>query len=143
MNSQPQLANFTPVDPAVLHNSPFTCYRTLADFRPFPHGFIRLIRLDQNSSCWRWTGNVTVNPKRPWHKYGQWTVNYNRSADGKKHTYTAHKFAYECAVGPVAHGFELDHLCENKLCVNPAHLEPVTHSENMLRHFRRKAVNRG
>jgi hypothetical protein len=45
----------------------------------------------------------------------------------------AHRYAYECARGPVPEGLELDHLCGNKRCVNVDHLEPVTHAENIRR----------
>jgi hypothetical protein len=45
----------------------------------------------------------------------------------------AHKAVYEKLVGPVPAGRELDHTCCNRRCVNPAHLEPVTHRENILR----------
>jgi hypothetical protein len=45
----------------------------------------------------------------------------------------AHIWAYEDAVGPVPPGLELDHLCQNKLCVRPDHLDPVTHTENRRR----------
>jgi hypothetical protein len=45
----------------------------------------------------------------------------------------AHRFAYELLVGSVPDGLELDHLCRNRGCVNPAHLEPVTRSVNVLR----------
>lgn len=41
--------------------------------------------------------------------------------------------AYTWLVGPVSEGLELDHLCRNRRCVNPAHLEPVTHQVNVLR----------
>lgn len=51
----------------------------------------------------------------------------------------AHRFAYELLVGPIPAGLDLDHLCRVPACVNPAHLEPVTHRENqrrgMARHF--------
>lgn len=45
----------------------------------------------------------------------------------------AHRFAYESVVGPIPDGLSLDHLCRNPQCVNPAHLEPVTHLENVRR----------
>ncbi len=45
----------------------------------------------------------------------------------------AHRYIYEMLIGPVPNGLELDHLCGNKLCVRPDHLEPVTHAENMAR----------
>jgi hypothetical protein len=50
-----------------------------------------------------------------------------------------HRFAYELLVGPIPAGLVLDHLCRNRLCVNPNHLEPVTNSENP----RRGRVARG
>ena len=45
----------------------------------------------------------------------------------------AHRFAYEEYVGPIPDGLQIDHLCRNKWCVNPEHLEPVTCRENALR----------
>lgn len=45
----------------------------------------------------------------------------------------AHRVAYEMLVGPIPDGLELDHLCSLRECVNPAHLEPVTHAENVAR----------
>ncbi|MEU6204615.1 HNH endonuclease signature motif containing protein [Micromonospora musae] len=48
-------------------------------------------------------------------------------------TINAHRAAYYLFVGEVAEGLELDHLCRQRRCVNPNHLEPVTGRENVLR----------
>jgi hypothetical protein len=45
----------------------------------------------------------------------------------------AHRYAYEQLVGPIPEGLVLDHLCRNRLCINPLHLEPVTIGENIRR----------
>jgi len=71
------------------------------------------------SGCLLWLGR-----RNQW-GYGMVAYNHTR--------YVAHRMAYELHVGPVPDGLELDHLCRNPSCVNPLHLEPVTHSENMKR----------
>lgn len=45
----------------------------------------------------------------------------------------AHRVSYTEHVGPIPDGMEIDHTCHNRLCVNPAHLEPVTGEENIRR----------
>ena len=53
----------------------------------------------------------------------------------------AHRVAYEALIGPIPKGLCLDHLCRVRYCVNPAHLEPVTVRENVLRGISPPAVN--
>lgn len=68
--------------------------------------------------CWVWTRALSKG-------YGQKWV------DGR--TVKAHTWSYERAYGPVPDGLVLDHLCRQRDCVNPDHLEPVTQGENMRR----------
>ena len=72
--------------------------------------------------CWVWTGSVKKNG------YGQFKYGGRQG----KMMYP-HRVMYELMVGIIPSGLELDHLCRNKLCINPQHLEPVTHRENVLR----------
>lgn len=52
---------------------------------------------------------------------------------GFNQCYMAHRFVYEGLIGLIPAGLQLDHLCRNRSCANPAHLEPVTPVENMRR----------
>lgn len=72
-----------------------------------------------SSPCWIWL----LKTNRTGYGY--------ESANGKDHL--AHRRAYEKANGPIADGLHLDHLCRQRLCVNPDHLEPVTAFENTRR----------
>lgn len=53
----------------------------------------------------------------------------------------AHRITYEALVEPLAKGLELDHLCRQRACCYPNHLEAVTHAENVLRGKSFSAVN--
>jgi hypothetical protein len=80
------------------------------------------IELIPESDCWWWMGTIT------WAGYGQ----VSRPA-GNARFPKAHRAVYEELVGKVPDGLVLDHLCRNRLCVNPKHLEPVTIGVNVQR----------
>ena len=68
--------------------------------------------------CWLWTGSKSAG--------------YADVGIGMK-VVKLHKLAWEWVNGPVPDGLELDHLCRNRACWNPDHVEPVTHKVNMER----------
>lgn len=71
------------------------------------------------SGCWEWVASAYPAG------YGSFWLR------GKLRR--AHRVAYSHWVGPIPDGYTIDHLCRNRLCVNPKHLEPVTNRENILR----------
>jgi hypothetical protein len=78
------------------------------------------VSVDPDSGCWLWT--AAIDPQ----------TGYARLGLGKKAA-NGHRVAYELLVGDVPEGLEIDHLCRVRHCVNPDHLEPVTHRENLMR----------
>ena len=78
----------------------------------------------QDNGCHVWTG--------PADRFGYGLI----WIDGQLRA--AHRVSYEHFVGPIPNGLEIDHLCRVPACVNPKHLEPVTHQENVLRGFAAK-----
>lgn len=78
-------------------------------------------KVDTSGECWLWT--AYCDPAG----YGRFAM--SRSTG----TGYAHRIAYELTIGPIPEGLELDHLCRNRGCVRPSHLEPVTTKVNSMR----------
>jgi hypothetical protein len=76
--------------------------------------------IDPDTGCWNWDGGVLRGR-------GLLFV-------GGRQVY-AYRHVYEQTHGPLAEDIRLHHRCENKLCVNPAHLEPMTQSEHLKLHW--------
>ena len=68
--------------------------------------------------CWLWTAILTNG--------------YGKFSDGRR-VVKAHRWAYEHLAAPIPDGMDIDHLCRVRNCVNPGHLEAVTHQENVKR----------
>ena len=98
--------------------------------RPVADRFWDLVEKNWDTGCWLWTGTRTTYKREG---YGRF--------NGPDGLVLAHRFAYELLVGPIPEGLQIDHLCRVRLCVNPAHLEPVTHTENVLRGTGPTAIN--
>jgi len=77
------------------------------------------LKVEKTNTCWEWKGGLQ-GPR-----YGSFWFN------GKQ--IRAHRFAYELFKGEIPNGLQIDHLCRNRACVNPEHLEIVSCKENVLR----------
>ena len=72
------------------------------------------------NGCWYWDGTRRGGYGLKW-------------CPIEKRMIQASRYMYEKHVGPIPTGMHLDHLCKNRICVNPAHLEPVSNQENAQR----------
>lgn len=82
--------------------------------------FEALLTRDEVTGCWDWAGAVDAA--------GYGVFRFRGSG-----AYYAHRASYEIHVGSIPDGLVIDHLCRNRSCVNPKHLEPVTNRENLVR----------
>lgn len=81
---------------------------------------VRLLeKTEKTDTCWLWAGSLTTGG------YGQLSIAGRLTQ--------AHRLAYELYVGAIPEGFQIDHLCRVRHCVNPDHLEAVTQAENIRR----------
>lgn len=81
--------------------------------------FWSMVKITSSDGCWEWTGYISIDG------YGTF------KADGKIRK--AHRVSYELFIGEIPEGLQIDHLCRNRRCVHPYHMEPVTYKENQLR----------
>lgn len=78
------------------------------------------VNLDGYDDCWEWQGPLSR---------GGYGITHLKSMS----TVQVHRLSYSVMVGPIPTGLVIDHLCKNRKCVNPNHLEPVTDRENVYR----------
>lgn len=83
-------------------------------------------KVEPSGICWDWTAAKDEDG------YGLFITDTSTRS---------HRWAYEFLVGPIPEGMELDHLCRNRGCCNPDHLEPVEPIENWRRGFSLQAIN--
>ena len=83
--------------------------------------------VEKTDQCWLWMGTILRNG------YGQFTV--------RCRPFKAHRYSYELLKGKIPPGLTLDHLCRNRACINPDHLEIVTLKENLARGIGPTAMN--
>lgn len=78
--------------------------------------------------CWKWNGRHDED-------------GYGRTCFGDRTNVMVHRVMYEAFIAPIADGCEIDHLCRNRGCCNPLHLEPVPHRVNSQRGAHPQALN--
>lgn len=87
-----------------------------------------------DAGCLEWTGSLNA--------YGYGQIRVGARADGTDSATVVHRVLYELVVGPVAADLDLDHLCRNRACCRPDHLEPVSRRENIRRGIAARRLER-
>lgn len=82
---------------------------------------------EPSCGCWLWGGEVR---RTGYGAVAIWGPKKNRRFVWRRRL-AAHRVSYELHVGPIPDGVELDHRCRNRGCVNPDHLQPLTHDEHV------------
>lgn len=114
------------------------CLRCGATFTPHPTNAERGGGKWCSWSCYRPPFDVVVWERLDIGDCWEWTGPTDREGYGivaAEHGGLIHRAIWLLLVGPIEDGQPLDHLCRNRRCANPDHLEPVTHRENILRGF--------
>lgn len=88
-----------------------------------------LKKINKTETCWNWTGRLDIG-------------GYGRFCQGNAHWTKAHRTAYQLWKGQIPQGQVVRHMCNNRKCVNPAHLEVGTHKDNTADMFRTNPPNR-
>jgi len=106
--------------------------------RPILERFLEKFKVNLVTGCWEWTGTRAGTRYHEGIGYG---ILFSHKDKGRTRFVAAHRFAYQHFIGEIPKGLEVNHLCNIPYCVNPSHLETITHRENILKGETIAAIN--